>query len=162
MARRTTVIPVDFHVRPFVPADLTSALRALLDGARYPTAERPDDADAYLDAVIRLRDRGHELLVVESEGDVVGVCEVLFLDHFHHAGGRCAEVEAVFVRDEWRGRGAGTALLAEVERRAREAGCYRLQLTSNVARHDAHRFYERLGFTASHVGFKKNLESDFA
>lgn len=153
---------MEFYARPFAVADLPNALRALLDGAHTPEAERPDDPGAYLDAVDRLRARGHELLVVEVDGEVVGVCEVLFLDHFHHGGGRCAEVEAVFVRDEWRGRGAGTALLAEVERRARAAGCYRLQLTSNVVRRDAHRFYERLGFAASHVGFKKDLETDFA
>ena len=41
--------------------------------------------------------------------------------------------------------------------RARELGCYRVQLTSKAARTDAHRFYERLGFVPSHVGYKMPL-----
>ena len=51
----------------------------------------------------------------------------------------------------------GAALVEAAIARARALGCYRVQLTSNAARPDAHRFYERLGFVPSHVGFKLPL-----
>ena len=56
-----------------------------------------------------------------------------------------------------RGQGVGGALIADAEARARAAGCALLQLTSNATRDDALRFYERQGFTPSHIGFKKLL-----
>lgn len=148
-------------VRPLEDRDVSAAVRAILDGARTPEAERPEEPERYARAARRAREQGHEILVVEVDGEVVGVCQLMILQHFHHAGGRCAELEAVFVRTEFRGRGAGAALVAEAERLAREAGCYRLQLTSNKVRHDAHRFYLAHGFQSSHEGFKKDLEVDF-
>ncbi len=56
-----------------------------------------------------------------------------------------------------RGQNIGTALIHDAEARARAAGCTLLQFTTNRARSDAHRFYDRLGFTASHIGYKKSL-----
>ena len=70
---------------------------------------------------------------------------------------RCAEIEPVHVHPDFRGCGIGTALLRDATERARRLGCYRVQLTSNVVRTDARRFYERLGFVPSHVGFKMSL-----
>jgi len=62
------------------------------------------------------------------------------------------------VRPDLRGTGVGGVLLEAAVDVARAAGCYRIQLTSNAARTDAHRFYERHGFTPSHVGFKRLLD----
>jgi len=147
-------------VRPLEDRDIPAAIAAIIDGARSPESERPVDVATYARAARVAREQGHEILVVEVEGEVVGVCQLLILQHFHHAGGRCAELEAVFVRADQRGKGAGAALIGEAERLAREAGCYRLQLTSNKVRHDAHRFYLAHGYQASHEGFKKDLEVD--
>ena len=147
-------------VRPLEERDIPAALRAILDGSLAPEVECPDDLARYVEAARAARAQGHELLVVEQNGDVIGVCQLLILQQFHHGGGRCAELEAVHVRAESRGQGAGAALLAEAERRAREAGCYRVQLTSNNVRHDAHRFYLAHGYRSSHQGFKKDLEFD--
>ena len=69
---------------------------------------------------------------------------------------RCL-VEAVRVAADQRSYGVGAALMAECEARARAAGAGVLQLTTDKARQDAHRFYERLGFIASHLGMKKDL-----
>lgn len=149
-------------VRPLEDRDIPSAVAAIIDGAKNPESERPLDLALYAQAARVAREQGHEILVVEDEGDVVGVCQLLILQHFHHAGGRCAELEAVFVRADRRGRGAGAALIGGAERLAREAGCYRLQLTSNKVRVDAHRFYLAHGFQASHEGFKKDLQTDLA
>ena len=70
---------------------------------------------------------------------------------------RRAQVEGVRVVPELRGRGAGTALMHDAQRCARAMNCGLLQLTTNKLPADAHRFYERLGFTPSHIGFKREL-----
>ncbi|HUY42231.1 MAG TPA: GNAT family N-acetyltransferase [Acidimicrobiales bacterium] len=147
-------------VRPLEDRDIPAAIAAIVDGAKSPESEQPFDVAPYARAARAAREQGHEILVAEVRGEVIGVCQLLILQHFHHAGGRCAELEAVFVRADQRGKGAGAALIGEAERLAREAGCYRLQLTSNKVRHDAHRFYLAHGFEASHEGFKKDLEAD--
>jgi GNAT superfamily N-acetyltransferase len=87
----------------------------------------------------------------------VGVCQLIVFRHLQSRGGLCAELESVHVHPEHRGGGIGAALVGAAVARARELGCYRVQLTSNVARPDAHRFYERLGFVPSHLGFKMLL-----
>jgi GNAT superfamily N-acetyltransferase len=63
------------------------------------------------------------------------------------------------VHPDFRSRGIGGQLLAAAMEAARQAGCYRMQLTSNVRRSDAHRFYEQNGFEASHVGFKRLIDT---
>jgi GNAT superfamily N-acetyltransferase len=98
------------------------------------------------------------VLLAVTDGEVVGLCQFLVLPHFQHRGGRCAEVESVHVRQDWRRRGVGAALLTHVEVLARAAGCYRIQLTSNRSRDAAHLFYPARGYTASHVGYKKHLD----
>nr|WP_205843982.1 GNAT family N-acetyltransferase [Nakamurella deserti] len=59
--------------------------------------------------------------------------------------------------DDLRGRGIGRALISSIVTTARDRGCARVQLTSNRRRERAHVFYERLGFTASHLGFTLEL-----
>jgi len=68
-----------------------------------------------------------------------------------------AQVEGVRVREDLRNRRIGTRLMEWAIGRARERGCRLVQLTSNKSRLDARRFYERLGFSASHVGMKLYL-----
>jgi GNAT superfamily N-acetyltransferase len=101
---------------------------------------------------------GSALLVAELDGEVVGVCQLIVFRHIQAGGGRCAEIESVHVHPDRRGLGIGTALLRHAIERARALGCYRVQLTSNTVREDAHRFYGSLGFVPSHVGFKLSLD----
>jgi len=100
---------------------------------------------------------GADVLVAELGGAVVGVCQLTTFRHLQEGGGLCAEIESVHVDPALRSRGIGGRLIEEAVERARRAGCYRVQLTSNKSRAAAHRFYERLGFTASHEGFKRYL-----
>jgi len=72
-------------------------------------------------------------------------------------GGKVAQIESVRVARARRSQGLGAILIRDAIERARAAGCSRVQLTSNQSRRDAHRFYERLGFVASHTGFKLAL-----
>jgi len=125
-------------------------LGALVDGKEDATA-RP----SYATALEEIRSTsGCDVLVAETDGEVVGTCQLIVFRHIQAQGGRCAEIESMHVHPEHRGRGVGSQLLAAAVDGARAAGCYRVQLTSNRQRQDAHRFYEREGFTPSHVGFK--------
>jgi GNAT superfamily N-acetyltransferase len=122
-----------------------------------PSTEDPSDLTPYRAALRDIVAAGGALLVAERDGEVVGACQLIVFRHLQAHGGLCAEVESVHVHPEHRGGGVGTALLRGAVDRARRSGCYRVQLTSNVARSDAHRFYGRLGFVPSHIGFKLPL-----
>jgi len=148
---------VNSVVRPLRDDDLPVAIEILVAGALGDTDDDARHPEWYVPAVAATRAEGGEVLVVECDGEVVGVCQVIVFTHLQHRGGKCAEVESVHVRADLRSRGLGEQLLRAAESWARDRGCYRIQLTSNVARHDAHRFYERIGYSASHKGFKKLL-----
>jgi GNAT superfamily N-acetyltransferase len=123
-----------------------------------PPRETPDDLEPYRRALAEVGAGPGEVLVAELDGEVVGVCQLIVFRHLQSRGGLCAEVESVHVHPDHRAHGIGTALMEAAIRRARDLGCYRVQLTSNQVRNDAHRFYERLGFTSSHLGFKLALD----
>lgn len=97
------------------------------------------------------------LLVAELEGVVVGTLQLTIIPGMSRRGSRRAEIEAVRVASTLRGRGIGEALVRHSIELARERGCVSVQLISHVTRTDAHRFYARLGFAASHVGMKLML-----
>jgi len=84
----------------------------------------------------------------------VGTADVLVVPNLTHGGAPWALVENVVVDPQWRRRGVGRALLKHAVRVADDAGCHKLQLTSSNHRDDAHRFSERLGFTATATGFR--------
>ena len=107
-------------------------------GPGRPPGEDPADLGPYA-ALREIEERGGAVLVAEVDGEVVGVCQLIVFRHLQARGGRCAEIESVHVHPDHRGAGVGGALLAEAVARARALGCYRVQLTSNVARPDAHR-----------------------
>lgn len=140
-------------------ADDAEAVMELLAAGALTTREDPTDVAAYRDALADLsRTPGTEVLVAEVDDAVVGVCQLLIFRHIQEAGGWCAELESVHVRSGLRGAGIGARLVAAAVDRARQAGCYRVQLTSNMARADAHRFWEREGFAPTHMGFKRYLD----
>jgi len=95
--------------------------------------------------------------VAESDGAVVGTFSLAFIPNISNRGGRVAQIESVHVAEAIRGRGVGEQMLAWAIAESRRRGCFRLQLTSNKSRVDAHRFYERLGFERSHEGMKLAL-----
>jgi GNAT superfamily N-acetyltransferase len=97
------------------------------------------------------------MLVAERGGSVIGMGQLIFFRHLQHRGGLCAELESLHVAERFRGQGIGTQLLARASEIASERGAYRLQLTSNLERTQAHRFYLREGFLGSHLGFKRSL-----
>jgi GNAT superfamily N-acetyltransferase len=151
----------DVVVRPAAATDVTRVVALLRHGALDDGAEDPDDSDGYGAAPAEIAGTpGCEVPVVEVDGEVVSVCQVIVFRHLQHRGGRCGELESIHVDPDHRGRGIGTVLVTAAVDPARAAGCYRVQLTSDRRRPDAHRFYERAGFTPSHVGFKRLLDGD--
>ena len=97
------------------------------------------------------------LLVADSGGEIVATMQLSFLPGLARRGALRAQIEAVRVRADQRGSGLGGELMIWAIEEARRRGCALVQLTSDKRRTDAHRFYERLGFVASHEGFKLAL-----
>ena len=147
-------------VRRAVAADLP-ALVALLADDVLGAAREGDGQDlapyerafAAVDA-----DPAHLLVVMTARGDVVGTLQLSVLPGLSRRGELRAQIEGVRIRTDRRGAGLGEALLHWAVAEARRRGCGLVQLTTDRSRHDAHRFYERLGFVASHVGYKLALE----
>ncbi|GAA1182737.1 GNAT family N-acetyltransferase [Nesterenkonia xinjiangensis] len=98
-----------------------------------------------------------ELVVAERDGVVVAVMQLTYIPGISRNGATRLHIEAVRVAAELRGGGIGRRLMEHAEERGQARGCGLAQLTSDAARPDAHRFYEGLGYAASHVGFKKPL-----
>ena len=144
-------------VRPTARHEVGEAARIVAEGTLAHDAEHPEREEDYWSAVLETRAHDGEVLVA-IEGDVVlGVCQVIVFRHFQNTGGRCAELESVYVRAERRGEGIGALMLERAEGFAREAGCYRVQLTSRLVRTDAHRFYLAHGYVQASLGFRKSL-----
>jgi len=99
-------------------------------------------------------DPRNEEIVAEDAGEIVACLQVTYIPGLGRHGTQRALVEAVRVRADRRGQGVGAALMTWVVDRARARGCGLVQLTTDKTRADAHRFYERLGFVASHEGMK--------
>jgi ribosomal protein S18 acetylase RimI-like enzyme len=115
---------------------------------------------SYYDAFAAIeRDQNNELIVVE-DGDqqLLGVLQLTFIPNISYQGGWRALIEGVRVASHARSRGIGRQLFLWAIERARARGCHMLQLTSDKARPDAIRFYEGLGFVASHEGMKLKLD----
>jgi GNAT superfamily N-acetyltransferase len=123
------------------------------DGVR--TAE---DLAAYLGAFEAIdHDPAHLLVVGQAGQDIVATLQLSFLPGLARRGALRAQIEAVRVDRAYRSQGLGSALLTWAISESRRRGCALVQLTSDKSRATAHRFYERLGFAATHEGMKLAL-----
>jgi len=131
-------------------ADSLRAAEFAFDDAALAGYRRAFDA---IDA-----DAAQLLVALESEdGRIVGTMQLTFIPGLSRGGATRMQIEAVRVAEELRGGGIGSKMIAWAVEHARLHGARLVQLTSDARRDDAHRFYERLGFEASHVGFKQYL-----
>ncbi len=149
------------RVRRAEAADLPALVALLADdplgAARESAGEGSASAYARAFALVDA-DPAHLLVAVQDADDVVGTLQLSFLPGLSRRGELRAQIEAVRIRADRRGAGAGEALIAWALAEARRRGCGLVQLTTDRSRRDAHRFYERLGFVASHVGYKRALD----
>lgn len=156
----SALVTPDILIRPAGAKDLPAIIALYADDMLGQSRETPDAriAEAYLHAFDAIqRDPNHILAVVETEGAVVGTLLLSFLPGLSRRGAWRAQIEAMRVARSRRGQGLGQVMLDWVEQHARERGCDLIQLTSDRARADAHRFYERAGFEPTHIGFKRFL-----
>jgi len=138
-------------------ADLPGIVRLLADDDLGRGRERFADPlpQAYVDGFRAVqRQGGNEFLVAEEAGQVVGCLQLTIIHGVSRMGATRAQIEAVRVDRGQRGRKLGEALIRHAVERARAARCSLVQLTTDKTRADAHRFYERLGFKATHEGMK--------
>ncbi|WP_406124491.1 GNAT family N-acetyltransferase [Streptomyces sp. NBC_00989] len=148
----------DLEIRAAVTEDVPAIVAMLADDTLGSERESPDDLTPYLAALDRLAaDPNQHLVVAVREGRVVGTLQLTVIPGLSRKGATRSIIEAVRIHADERGSGLGTQLIEWAIAESRRQGCQLVQLTSDVTRTDAHRFYERLGFTASHVGFKLPL-----
>jgi len=147
--------------RPARAGDLPAIVRMLADdplGARRERFETPLP-QGYLRAFEAIdADPNNELVVACLGDEVAGVLQLTFIPYLTYQGGWRALIEAVRIDSKHRSQGLGKAMLDWAIARARERGCHVVQLTTDKARADAKRFYESLGFVASHEGMKLHLK----
>lgn len=138
--------------------DEVPAVLALLRDDPLGRGRESGDPAPYFAAFDAMQAEAANRLIVGLLGDDVIACyQLTCISGLSLTAARRAQIEGVRVRPDLRGQGIGAALIRDAETRARAAGCTLLQFTTNRSRTDAHRFYDRLGFTASHIGYKKSL-----
>ena len=159
-----------------------SDLRAPLAGMRVRRAERADlprlleliaddmlgknregvgsDDPVYQQAFDAIDgDANQYLMLAELDGRVIGMLQLTFIPGLSRRGAWRANIESVRVDASLRGRGVGAWLIGQALDLARNRGCRLAQLTSDKRRTEAHRFYGQLGFSATHEGYKRELEA---
>ncbi|MFE9631680.1 GNAT family N-acetyltransferase [Streptomyces sp. NPDC006463] len=148
----------ELAIRPATEADLPAIVAMLADDPLGATRESPDDLTPYRAALERLTDDPNQHLVVAVHADrVVGTLQLTIVPGLSRKGSTRSIIEGVRVHADERGSGLGTRMVEWAIDKSRAENCDLVQLTSDASRTDAHRFYERLGFAASHVGFKLQL-----
>ncbi|MGD6830686.1 N-acetyltransferase family protein [Sutcliffiella halmapala] len=140
--------------------DLDTIVKMLANdplGSQRERYEKPLPA-SYIKAFQAITsDPNNELIVACHSNEVIGVQQITFTPYLTHQGGWRATVEGVRTLSSERGKGIGSELIRYAIQRAKERGCHLIQLTTDKQREDALRFYERLGFEATHEGLKMKL-----
>ena len=152
---------MNLKVRQASREDLPEIVRMLADDFLGATRERYENPlpESYVKAFEEIEaDKNNELIVAESDGEIVGTLQITFTPSISFQGGKRATVESVRVDDKYRGKGIGKQLMRWAIERAKKENCFAIQLTTNAERAGAHRFYEDLGFKGSHLGMKLYLK----
>ncbi|MEL6217035.1 MAG: GNAT family N-acetyltransferase [Pseudomonadota bacterium] len=137
--------------------DVEAIARLLADDAIGATRESPGDP-AYAEAFARMAEQsGNVYLLAEAAGQLVGCLQYTLIHGLSRMGAARAQIEGVRVAASARGQGIGEALFRAAFARAQDDRASLVQLTTDRDREDALRFYERLGFEATHWGMKRLL-----
>ncbi|HET9511650.1 MAG TPA: GNAT family N-acetyltransferase [Sphingomonas sp.] len=150
-------------IRPATLADVLAIVALMADdhnGALREDPSLPIDP-AYEAAFHKIAADPHQgLVVAERDGRVVGTLQVTLIPGLAFKGALRGQIESVRVASDLRGQGLGKQLIDWAVEQCRAAGCRFVQLTSQANRPDAHRFYDRLGWDQSHLGFKLHFEDN--
>jgi len=140
--------------------DVPAVVAMLADDPLGANRERYADPlpDCYWQAFEAIsRTPSVDILVADLDGEVVGCLQLAMIPGLARQGMKRAQIEAVRVHSDHRSQKIGESLINEAIRQAKSAGCGLVELTTDKQRPDAHRFYERLGFVATHEGMKLML-----
>jgi GNAT superfamily N-acetyltransferase len=151
---------MSFHFRQAKEADLPQILGLLNDDILGKSREETSDQvdESYPIAFKAINDDPNNWLIVVAEQDIIiGFCQLTFIPGLSRGGAWRAQIESVRIASNKRSNGIGAAMMHHVIDLARQRNCRLMQLTSDKHRLDAHRFYAKLGFVASHDGFKLTL-----
>ena len=148
-----------YVIRIATQEDVAAVVALLADDPLGATRENIDGAaTCYQAAFNRIEiDPNNDVLVAERDGQIVGCLQLTLIPSLTRSGMTRAQIEGVRIAASERGLGLGGQMMTWAERAARELGAGIVQLTTDKSRTDAHRFYENLGYTASHEGMKKDL-----
>ncbi|TQJ59179.1 ribosomal protein S18 acetylase RimI-like enzyme [Arthrobacter sp. SLBN-83] len=153
-----------FRLRHATRADLPALVHLLADDALGAGRETARDMEPYERAFDAIEaDPAHLLAVGElvppgaEAGPVVATFQLSFLPGISRQGAWRSQLEGVRVAASLRGQGIGKLMVGWAVQESRNHGCRLMQLTTHKSRTAAHRFYEQLGFEASHVGMKLEL-----
>jgi GNAT superfamily N-acetyltransferase len=139
--------------------DVAAIVAMLADDALGATRESVNDLAPYHAAFEKIsKDANNLILVGDVDGEIVGTVQLSLLHGLSRKGATRGQIEAVRVSSAHRGKGYGEKIIRAAIEMAREKGCVLVQLTTDKTRKDAHRFYKRLGFVASHEGMKLSLK----
>lgn len=145
-------------LRRATQGDVAAIVDLLVDDPLGRTRElsaRAGDLTPYLQAFRAIdADPGQLLVVAVEDGEVVATMQLTFIPGLSRRGALRMLIEAVRVGATHRSKGLGAAMIGWAVEHAKDSGCAVVQLTTDKSRADAHRFYERLGFVASHEGYK--------
>jgi len=147
-------------IRSATRADLPAIVAMLADDMRghaREDASLPLDL-AYEKALEVISADPNQLLVVALiKSEIVGTLQITFIPGLSYKGAWIGQIEAVRIASKLRGLGHGSELIRWAIDACRDRGCHLVQLSSNAERVDSHRFYSKLGFAQSHLGFKLTL-----
>lgn len=151
----------DIHIRPAARGDLDALIALYLDDAlgRQRETGDPTERKLYADAFDRVAsDASTTVYVAERDDALIGTFQLTITPGVSRRGVIRATIESVRTRADLRGQGIGAMMMEHAIAEARRRGANVAQLTSDLSREGAHRFYERLGFAHTHAGFKRSLD----
>lgn len=148
------------NCREAIEADLSNII-ALLNDDEFGKGRNPlfhQEQSAYRTAFAEiLADPNNGYIVAEQAGRIVGCYQLTFIRGLSFTGGIRAQIESVRVASDLRGGGLGSVMMRDAIARALSRNCTLVQLTTDIRREHTRRFYERLGFAATHHGMKLRL-----
>jgi GNAT superfamily N-acetyltransferase len=159
---------MQLYIRDALESDVDDLIELLLGekirdpGFMQANRDNPNFVGDYLDAIRDISaTNGNYLLVADLDGRAVAMVQLVTFRHFQHRGGRCAEIESMHVAPSHSDTDLGSQLLEYAASRARDLGCYRMQLTAGTKRQHTHKFFQDHGFIPTHVGYKQYLDLDW-
>lgn len=147
---------MNLRIREANTADLPQILNLYLHGLEDRAVLTIEQAEQIFNKMSTYPN--YKVYVAENEVEMLGTFALLIMDNLGHMGTPSAVVEDVAVLPNHQGKGIGKQMMRFALEQATEAGCYKMVLSSNLRRHDAHAFYESLGFTKHGYSFKVDTE----